>query len=179
MIDVRVAGLAGLVVLSLIACGEGGDDNDDADSDTDSNTVGDTDSDTAGLDPPIEYGGHTYYLSRAQMTWQEASSLAQESGGYLVTVNDQAENDFVRDSYRSHLEEGADILWLGNNDIAVEGQWVWENGEQVGYENWHVGEPNDEGGQDCGHMWYMDGTWDDTVCTYALFALVEVENQGK
>lgn len=65
-----------------------------------------------------------------------------------------------------------DHWWIGANDRKEEGKWIWEHsGNEVAYNNWRVGEPNDFGGQDCGLIWFLkDGfapmsTWDDEVCS--------------
>ena len=43
---------------------------------------------------------------------------------------------------------GHNFVWLGGNDIASEGDWVWvADGQAFGdYQNWHSGEPNNDGG---------------------------------
>jgi hypothetical protein len=62
-------------------------------------------------------------------------------GGHLMTVNDQAENDWVADLWGATRS-----LWIGYNDVAVEGEREWTSGETPGYEDWCGGEPNNANG---------------------------------
>ncbi|MFK7849076.1 MAG: lectin-like protein [Rhodothermales bacterium] len=79
---------------------------------------------------------HTYYLLEAD-TWTGSQASAQTLGGSLVTINDQAENDFVLNTFGATRH-----LWLGFNDAALEGDFVWANGETSSFTNWVAGEPN-------------------------------------
>ena len=55
--------------------------------------------------------------------------------------------------------------WVGGNDIAREGRWVWSDLMKFGYKNWRRGEPNNKGGEDCMEIYSDDGTWNDQACT--------------
>jgi hypothetical protein len=83
---------------------------------------------------------HTYYLLSSS-TWTEAEASAIELGGHLVTINDQSENAWVYSRWAQSR-----TLWLGLNDAAKEGTFVWSSGEPVTYVNWRVGEPNNGNG---------------------------------
>ena len=88
--------------------------------------------------------GHTYHLLEGA-SWSAAQARAVQLGGNLVTVNDQAEQDWLVQTF--HNVGGIDLdLWTGFNDAAVEGTFVWVSGQPVTYTNWDVGEPNDAGG---------------------------------
>ena len=54
------------------------------------------------------------------------------------------------------------------NDLAVEGSWVWSNGEPVAYTNWSPGEPNDSAGEDCQQILWSGYAWNDLNCASAL-----------
>lgn len=122
------------------------------------------------------YGGHHYAITSDRCTWDEAKQFAVEQGGYLVIIDSQEENNFIRDTYRIPLKaEKEDILWIGLSDVAEEGIFIWVNGEIPTYTNWSSGEPNnDYGTQHYGHM-YLDGTWDD-VEVKDCYAIIEFDN---
>jgi hypothetical protein len=71
--------------------------------------------------------GHTYYLLSSS-GWIEAEGLAQTMGGHLATVRNQAENDWIIDTFESFSGQHRD-LWIGLNDAANEGVQVWASGE--------------------------------------------------
>ena len=61
---------------------------------------------------------------------------------------------------------GVDVAapWIGFNDLASEGSWVWQNGDDASYTNWGSGEPNNSGDEDCAHP-YDSGAWNDHRCS--------------
>jgi hypothetical protein len=118
--------------------------------------------------------GHTYYLLSASESWTDSEAEAVGLGGHLVTINDAAENAWVRAIFPSSLYEN---LWLGLNDAAVEGTFVWVSGEPVTYENWNSGEPNGWIFENYGQMYsdYAGGTWNDRPdYGWPLYGVVEV-----
>jgi len=87
--------------------------------------------------------GHWYDIvsSGANGAWINAENNAIALGGHLVTINDAAEEAWLRANFVA--VDGQHIrYWIGFNDAAVEGTWVWASGEPVTYTNWDSGEPN-------------------------------------
>lgn len=84
--------------------------------------------------------GHLYLLlSPATWTWSERAAAAL--GGHLATIRSQAEQDWVFNTLSSY--GGMDrLLWIGLNDVAKEGTFVWSSGEPVNFNYWATGEPN-------------------------------------
>src|SRR4051794_25522957 len=89
---------------------------------------------------------HTYHLLSAN-TWTASEAQARGLGGHLVTINDAAENQWVRNTFPLTGVPYAS-LWIGLNDAANKGQFVWDNGELVTFTYWYPGEPNNLGGED-------------------------------
>ena len=80
--------------------------------------------------------GHAYKRIQCE-DWEDAQTQAAAEGGYLVTINNEAEQKWLQAVF------GGQPSWIGLNDIAEEGQWVWDNGEPVTYTNWGLQEPDD------------------------------------
>lgn len=68
-------------------------------------------------------------------------------GGHLVTINDQAENDWVWDTFAS-FGGVSKTLWTGYHRLVSGGPFVWSSGETPGFENWQPGEPNNARGNE-------------------------------
>src|SRR6185503_16248261 len=79
-------------------------------------------------------------------TWTASEAKAKALGGHLVTINDAAENQWVADTFFPLTGVPYASLWIGLNDVATEGQFVWASGESVTFTYWYPGEPNDAGG---------------------------------
>lgn len=83
-----------------------------------------------------------WYRTTDPQTWLDARTEAQHDGGDLVTIRSQAEMDWIVGQF------GSRELWIGLNDAASEGNFVWSSGEPVVYTHWCVGEPNGGAGID-------------------------------
>ena len=138
-----------------------------------------------------EETGHRYavcYPPDVETDWESARVACQSMSPSmeLVTINDVAEQAFldtVWDEFRllskpvvNHVGHDEYVAFIGFNDIAQEGQWVWASGEEGTYTNWCGGEPNNAGmGEHCAVMgWsadYEQGVecpelgWNDIPCS--------------
>ena len=92
---------------------------------------------------PITQGGngHFYTLTSGPSSWSAAQAEAEALGGYLVSINDGAEQLFIVQSFLSGANSTS-TLWIGLTDQDSEGVFEWVNGEPVTYTNWYPGEPN-------------------------------------
>jgi Lectin C-type domain len=85
--------------------------------------------------------GHTYYLLN-QNTWTASEAEAITLGGHLATINNAAENQWIFNTFPQLTGVTQPELWIGFNDLAVEGQFTWTSGEPVTFTFWFPGEPN-------------------------------------
>jgi len=154
----------------------------------------------------FSYNGSNYELIRENLTWQDASACAVSRGGYLVEIDDVAENTAIFDELMTNGGitvnntvapdgGGGSYVWLGGNDLATEGNWIWDgdntgttaqfwqgtsSGNPVGglYNNWG-NEPDDFGGQDGlgislnGWPLGVAGEWNDVDDQNTLYFVVE------
>ena len=130
--------------------------------------------------------GHVYYLLSSN-TWTASEAEAFRLGGHLVTINDAAENQWVMNTFFPLTGVPYASLWIGLNDAANEGQFVWASGEPVTFTYWYPGEPNNAGGEeDYATIRHPSespptGSWNDLKDTFGLqypaypvFGVVEV-----
>ena len=123
------------------------------------------------------YNGHSYLLSNAG-TWQEAQAEAVSFGGNLVTINDQAEQDWLASTFASNRES----FWIGYTDQETEGTWKWISSENSTYTNWEVNQPdNADGKEDYAHIWGSAsrrdyGSWNDSQNNYfgSMQGIIEI-----
>ncbi|MFN6222184.1 MAG: bluetail domain-containing putative surface protein, partial [Dolichospermum sp.] len=91
--------------------------------------------------PIFNYNGSQYTLTNLG-TWQQAQAQAQSLGGNLVTVNNQAEQNWLVSTFG-----GNEQLWIGLTDEVTEGQFNWASNETSTYTNWFPGQPDNGGPQ--------------------------------
>jgi subtilisin family serine protease len=135
---------------------------------------------------PDSSSGRTYFAASSHMMPLDvAERYANRFGGHVVTINDAAENDFLRlywmdnlewDRFHeqfSHLSCGTlrpchewftNHPWIGLTNRAQVGVWEWINGEAVTFSAWAPGQPDYTVGKNFvrlspwNRQWYVD--WD-------------------
>lgn len=94
------------------------------------------------LEGPIEDpGNHHNYVLLTPDTWTNSEAEAVALGGALVTINDQAEQDWVFETFATGGGDGR-ALWTGLHRASVGGTFEWVSGDPVAYTHWASGEPN-------------------------------------
>ena len=104
--------------------------------------------------------GHTYRVVAASgpISWDAASALAAQAGGYLATITSAAENAFVfsliDDSVYWTQTINGHGPWIGGyqpaGSLEPDGGWTWVAppgalaAEPFAYSDWESGEPNNQ-----------------------------------
>jgi hypothetical protein len=115
-----------------------------------------------------------YLYCSTQADWWTAEDMCEAFDTTLATVDDAAENDALR----TRGQQLFGHFWIGLNDHDVEGSFVWIDGSEPTYTNWHSGEPNDYStGEDCTQVWVNHNTWNDAKCTSELPFVCEAAPQ--
>ncbi|MCY2954850.1 MAG: PKD domain-containing protein [Planctomycetota bacterium] len=143
----------------------------------------------AATDEDGTYGSawsSVYELTGSIELWSEAEAEAVAKGGHLVAINDQQEHDLLIRQFL-HLQGPNDAFWIGltdSDEYSTEGNFVWTTEEPVDYTNWHLGEPNNSGGDEDYavmnfHNWlFRDpalGTWNDaSQSQYTYRGIIEL-----
>ncbi len=149
--------------------------------------------------------GTKYEIIKEKLNWVNAAACAMYRGGKLAEINSKVEQDslffYVNNagilSFNTVAPDGggASYLWLGGNDRAIEGKWIWDGdnsgtsvqfwqgtrtGSAVGgfYNNWG-NEPDDYLNQDCLGLAFTNwplgvaGQWNDLNEENTLYYIVE------
>lgn len=146
-----------------------------------------------------------YEIVKENLNWESAAACAVLRGGKLAEINSQQEQDSIfhyANQAGINASEtigwdggGASYLWIGGNDLASEGNWVW-NGDNSGssipfwigtasgspvnnlYSNWG-NEPDNWNQQDALGFaitnWPLGtaGQWNDIFATNELYYIIE------
>ena len=114
---------------------------------------------------------HKYYIVQDWVSWETARQNAIDLGGYLLTINSAAENNFIQNNIGDNYKW--DSYWIGFSDTAEEGTFVWANGSDSTYTNWYDGEPNNSGDEDVVEFNAYSGKWNDLNSNDGRFYIIE------
>jgi hypothetical protein len=124
---------------------------------------------------------NTYHLLVAS-SWEDAASYALSLGGFLVTVDDASENEWIVDTF-STWDNQSRHLWIGLSDDAQEGHYRWHDGTPFLYRNWGDAQPSEGGDEHYIHIAGTNmgniepGTWNDLENDpqyFPVYGVVEV-----
>ncbi|KAK7494843.1 hypothetical protein BaRGS_00013970, partial [Batillaria attramentaria] len=116
------------------------------------------------------HGDSCYIYNSDPYSWFDSREACEAIGGHLVDITSAAENTFL-----VHMVRGQGHAWIGLEDIAVEGEFVWSHSRQPAeYTNWGAAEPTNVGGhEDCALLRIADGHWQDIDCKSQFPSLCE------
>jgi hypothetical protein len=98
----------------------------------------------------FSYGGHNYEIVKELKNWTDAAACAVERGGYLVRIDNAAENAQIMTSitaagisasYHPVTDGGgASYIWTGGSDKNNEGTWLWDGDNNNVGTNFYTGQ---------------------------------------
>ncbi|XP_071843537.1 uncharacterized protein [Apostichopus japonicus] len=136
----------------------------------------DTTKSTERLDSTTEEGVKNqsmYWISNYTSTWSDAVDRCRQlfNNGHLVHIDNEEEYNEVK-AIRDQANIGDAFVWIGIHDSEQEGEWKYEDGSPLTYDNWRDGEPNNYNNEeDCVEMGY--GLYNDRDCMAILYFCCE------
>ena len=70
-----------------------------------------------------DYNGHSYYISKGVFQAEAAYNHARENGGYVVVMNDAAENEVIRSAAFAKEGVGNIWVWIGHRQDKSSDNW--------------------------------------------------------
>ncbi|XP_033120522.1 adhesion G protein-coupled receptor L3-like isoform X2 [Anneissia japonica] len=121
------------------------------------------------------FEGKCYNLYQESLTWYEAEKRCKIYGADLVLLKNEKLNDFAVNLAAS-ISSSIRFIWMGLTDRETEGEFKWNDGTDLVYNNWGSVEPNNRGtdfqpNADCVLLYIngMTGEWKDKSCEETLF----------
>ncbi|XP_078607411.1 polycystin-1-like protein 2 isoform X2 [Branchiostoma floridae x Branchiostoma japonicum] len=126
----------------------------------------------------VKHGSRSYkFLQSTFVSYTEARALCAAEDAKIAMPKDQETHDFIV-QYRNQFYNNIN-LWIGLNDINVEGDFVWEDGTPLGSSSrWFPRQPNNGHGlQHCAVLTPetnpYPNQWRDDDCSYTRGAICE------
>ena len=114
--------------------------------------------------------GRFVYHSEGK-TWDEARATCLREGGDLASIHSAAENAeaYAAIDKEAHAarQDGTDWpgTWIGLNDRASEGTWVWSDESPTDFRNFQANEPNQGSNENCAFFYAgFSNLWADVNC---------------
>lgn len=105
-------------------------------------------------------GEKVFVTSGYQGDFISVKQMCSQACGKLASPQDSAENSAVQQIAAVYTKK----VFLGINDIQMEGRFRYWNVQVIIYSNWAPREPNnDRGNEDCVEI-YPNGFWNDQNC---------------
>ncbi|HEX8875939.1 MAG TPA: lectin-like protein [Phycisphaerales bacterium] len=115
--------------------------------------------------------GSRYYRI-AGGDWNQLRAFAVAMGGDLASVDDAAENTWIR----ANIVGNGGKPYIGLNDAGVEGTLVWSDGSTSAYRMWRVGEPTNTATKDYVRFdGQAGGTWEIVTADFGPQGIVEIK----
>ena len=98
-------------------------------------------------------------------------------GYFIASIQNELEDAAIAELIARELpNDSSRRVWLGGQAIATKSDtFVWADGSQWNYSNFHPAEPNNHGGraEDClnYHYYYTSTPWNDESCSKEFYAV--------
>lgn len=106
-----------------------------------------------------------YCLDPSPQTHASAKRNCAVYGGTLAGPLGEADQELLKKALVARFAPRR--FWIGLNDVAEEGNFVWSSGGHLGHLDWAPGEPNDYSKEDCVEVYADTWTWNDFDCAAA------------
>ena len=130
------------------------------------------------------YENHCYLFVDTKIAYDAAenhcySLSCKKRKSHLTSLIDIDENLFVANLVASRSSDTT--VWIGYDDVEVEGTFVWKDGSTSTWVNWRGSQPDDyRGAEDCVHMRLDTNSkgWNDLPCSGKLGFVCKMAKRG-
>lgn len=114
--------------------------------------------------------GRRYLVCTTPRSFAASAERCREHGAEMWIADGPEEAAWV---YAAAMAVRAQDYWIGFDDRAREGTFVWPDGVERDFTDWNDGEPNNAGNEDCAQLRRDNGHWNDLPCDRRLAVICE------
>ncbi|XP_029997567.1 C-type mannose receptor 2 [Sphaeramia orbicularis] len=102
---------------------------------------------------------------QATLSWSEARISCQQQGADLLSITKLHEQTYINGLLTGYSA----ALWIGLNDLDINGGWQWADSSPLKYLNWEPDQPNHAEEENCAVIrTESSGRWQNRDCSVAL-----------
>uniref|UniRef100_A0A665USI8 Mannose receptor, C type 2 n=1 Tax=Echeneis naucrates TaxID=173247 RepID=A0A665USI8_ECHNA len=102
---------------------------------------------------------------QATLSWSEARISCQQQGADLLSITKLHEQTYINGLLTAYSAS----LWIGLNDLDINGGWQWADSSPLKYLNWEPDHPNHAEEENCAVIKSeSSGRWQNRDCSVAL-----------
>ncbi|GKY92937.1 hypothetical protein MPSEU_000262700 [Mayamaea pseudoterrestris] len=110
------------------------------------------------------YNYDTYGILWAEAVVASAQMTNCNEIGHLISLESAAEQNAVRSAFQAEIASDSFGSWIGLNDMRVNNNFEWVDGEKYVYKNWNGGAKPTNLVDDCVDQRKSDGIWTGRDC---------------
>uniref|UniRef100_A0A8C3S4D6 C-type mannose receptor 2 n=1 Tax=Chelydra serpentina TaxID=8475 RepID=A0A8C3S4D6_CHESE len=102
---------------------------------------------------------------QSTLSWREAWSSCEQQGANLLSITEIHEQTYINGLLTGY----SSTLWIGLNDLDMNGGWQWSDNSPLKYLNWENDQPDNPSEENCGVIrTESSGGWQNRDCSIAL-----------
>ncbi|PKK19100.1 mannose receptor, C type 2 [Columba livia] len=102
---------------------------------------------------------------QSTLSWREAWNSCEQQGANLLSITEIHEQTYINGLLTGY----SSTLWIGLNDLDINGGWQWSDNSPLKYLNWESDQPDNPSEENCGVIrTESSGGWQNRDCGIAL-----------
>ncbi|XP_061444611.1 C-type mannose receptor 2 isoform X2 [Rhineura floridana] len=102
---------------------------------------------------------------QSTLSWQEAGKSCEQQGASLLSITEIHEQTYINGLLTGY----GSTLWIGLNDLDLNGGWQWSDNSPLKFLNWESDQPDNPNEENCGVIrTESSGGWQNRDCSIAL-----------
>ncbi|XP_075440470.1 C-type mannose receptor 2 [Ascaphus truei] len=112
---------------------------------------------------PLTHSCYQFNFQSA-LSWSESWTSCRQQDAHLLSINEIHEQTYINGLLTGY----SSTLWMGLNDLDINGGWQWSDGSPLKYLNWESDQPSNSNEENCAVIrTESSGSWQNRDCANA------------